>query len=131
MVYHDKMTSCPEYLEKFQNCIDVLEHYGGSIRNVHGLMNEILEDKKINPDLATNDRITDALKEAQEHYIAIAFLCGSDHHWYGKLLENLENEYTQGQDNYPKTKDRNCHIQMPDQLETGLTQHNVNHRSYK
>jgi hypothetical protein len=41
---------------------------------------------------------------AQEQYLAVAFLLGSDRNRYGKVIEDLENNYTlQGQDNFPKT----------------------------
>jgi hypothetical protein len=33
--------------------------------------------------------------------LACAFLLGSDRAHYGKLLEDLKNNYTQGMDNYP------------------------------
>jgi predicted transcriptional regulator len=40
----------------------------------------VLEEKKIDPTIATKDEIAKALKEAQEQYLAVAFLCGSDHY---------------------------------------------------
>jgi preprotein translocase subunit Sec63 len=63
----------------------------------------VLEEKQIALDAATKDEIAKALKEAQEQYLAVAFLCGSDSYQYGKLLKNFENDYTQGEDHYPKT----------------------------
>jgi hypothetical protein len=41
--------------------------------------------------------------DAFERYFAVAFLLGSDHVRYGKLIEDLENSHLQGQNNYPKT----------------------------
>jgi hypothetical protein len=35
--------------------------------------------------------------------MAMAFLMGADRNRYGKLIEYLENAFTQGQDNYPRT----------------------------
>jgi hypothetical protein len=43
------------------------------------------------------------MKAGQEQYLATVFLHGSDRNRYGKLLEDLENDYTHGQDRYPKT----------------------------
>jgi hypothetical protein len=40
---------------------------------------------------------------AQELYLAAAFILGSDQNRCGKLLKDLENDYTRGQDNFPKT----------------------------
>jgi hypothetical protein len=70
----------PRTLAKFQSCVDVLEHCGGSLGNMSGLVNMVLEEKKIDPTIATKDEIAKALKEAQEQYLAVAFLCGSDHY---------------------------------------------------
>jgi hypothetical protein len=39
LLYQDKHMPWQAYLEKFQNAIDVLEHCGGSIGQVPGLMN--------------------------------------------------------------------------------------------
>ena len=38
---------------------------------------------------------------AREQVLAISLLVRSDHSHYGKLLEDLENDFTQGHDNYP------------------------------
>ena len=40
-------------------------------------------------------------ENANNIYLACAFLCQSDRKSYGKLLEELENEYTKGHSNYP------------------------------
>jgi hypothetical protein len=40
---------------------------------------------------------------AQELYLAAAFILGSDQNRCGQLLKDLENDYTRGQDNFPKT----------------------------
>jgi hypothetical protein len=37
----------------------------------------------------------------KEQYLACAFLMGSDRHRYGKLIEDLENDFRQRRDNYP------------------------------
>jgi hypothetical protein len=42
-------------------------------------------------------------KEAQGRYLAVAFVLGADRLRYGRLIENLENDYLQGQNNYPTT----------------------------
>jgi hypothetical protein len=47
LVYQARETNCQEYLEKFQNCIDVLAHCSGTIGKIPGIMNDILEEKKI------------------------------------------------------------------------------------
>jgi hypothetical protein len=51
---------------------------------------------------AGNTVTADHRLEAVERYYAVAFLLGSDHVRYRKLIEDLENAYLQGQNNYPK-----------------------------
>ena len=38
---------------------------------------------------------------AKDMYLACALLCQSDRKRYGRLLEELENDYTKGKSNYP------------------------------
>jgi hypothetical protein len=52
---------------------------------------------------AATDELNAARDGAIEEYLAIAFLMGADRNRYGKLIEDLENAFTQGQDNYPRT----------------------------
>jgi hypothetical protein len=95
--------TCQASLEKFQNLVDVLEHCGGTIGQVPGLTNMMLEANGIDPDLASREQVAEAMKAAQEQYLSVAFLLGSDRNRYGKLMEDLENDYIQRQDRYPKT----------------------------
>jgi hypothetical protein len=57
---------------------NVLDHCGGMLGSMPGLISLVLEDKKIDPDITTKAEIADALKEVQEQYLTVAFLCGSD-----------------------------------------------------
>jgi hypothetical protein len=42
MIYQDRHTTCPVYLDRFQNCVDVLEHCGGAIGPDPALVKQIL-----------------------------------------------------------------------------------------
>ena len=53
------------------------------------------------PDEATKAQLTAAEVTAKEWVLAIGLSVGSNHGCYGKLLEDLKNDFTQGQDNYP------------------------------
>lgn len=44
-----------------------------------------------------------ASNKAKEAYLAAAFILGSDRNRYGKMLEDMENDFTTGIDKYPKT----------------------------
>jgi hypothetical protein len=63
----------------------------------------ILKENNINPNTASLEQIADIMRALQEQYLTVAFLLRSDQNQYGKLIENLEKDYTQGQDKYPKT----------------------------
>eukprot|EP00978_Attheya_sp_CCMP212_P031120 scaffold116442_cov20-Attheya_sp.AAC.1 len=43
------------------------------------------------------------MKEARDQCLAMSFLARSDRNWYGQKIKDLENDFLQGQDNYPKT----------------------------
>ena len=88
----DKNTSCQKYLESFMNTVEVIEHSGGQIGNDVGLINN-----------APNKTGIYAKTYARDQYLPCVFLMGADRNRYGKLLENMENDYTQKQDRYPKT----------------------------
>jgi hypothetical protein len=92
------------YLEKFQNAIDVLEHCGGSIGHWTGTsaeMNIWCWKPTVMIPMLQPWKQCGSKKASQEQYLAMAFLLGCDRNRYGKLIENLENDFTQ--DCYLKT----------------------------
>ena len=66
-----------------------------------GLFNAELEAIGVKLDAATNAQLSVAEATAKEWVLTIGLLIGSDHTCYGKLLEDLENVFMQGRDNYP------------------------------
>ena len=105
LISQDKHTSNQSYLETFRNLVEVIEHCGGDIGTDEGLIDRRLTNS--NPPLtrmtATDAQLEAAERYCKEAYLACAFLLGSDRNRYGKLLEDLENDFTQGSDRYPKT----------------------------
>jgi hypothetical protein len=100
---HGKYATTATYLEKFQNMLDVIKHSGGSIGEDPGILESLITKRQQDLTIMTDDKISDANKEAQEQYLAVAFLLSVDHVQYGQLIEDLENNYlVQGQDNYPE-----------------------------
>jgi hypothetical protein len=76
------------YLEQFQNVVDVIKHSGGSVGEMAGIKNNVMIKKgetTVSPEIK---------KEAQEQYLAVAFMLGSDRSRYGRLLESLAGERT-------------------------------------
>jgi hypothetical protein len=99
-LYQDRHMTCQAYLKKFQNSVEVIKHCGGDLGIDTGLIDATFAT--VNPavtrDTATPETLKAAKKYAREQYLACPFLLGSDCKRYGKLLENLENDYTQKND---------------------------------
>jgi hypothetical protein len=100
MMRRDKHTSVQQYYESFVNTVKVIKHCGGDIGTDQSLVNEMLggRDRAI----ASDASIADAERLAKEKYLACAFILGADKTRYGRLLEDLENSFTQGSDKFPK-----------------------------
>eukprot|EP00978_Attheya_sp_CCMP212_P000824 scaffold1720_cov37-Attheya_sp.AAC.1 len=91
------------YMENFQNIIDVIEHSGGVIDYEPGVIQALADEQGIDMNAVTIAEKAGFGKEAQGMYLAVAFLLNSDRNRYGRLIEDLENSYLHGKDNYPKT----------------------------
>ena len=75
------------YYEQYLNIIEVIETIKGSIGIDPGTELLIAEERN-----KTVDELTQAEKEeAQQRYLAVAFILGADRSRFGKLIENLEN----------------------------------------
>ena len=85
----------------FKNNADALEYAGGTLGWEPGLIDAKLEAMGVKPDAAMDAQLTAVEAAAKEHLLASGLLIGSDCTCYRKLLEDLENDFTQGQDNYP------------------------------
>ena len=92
-----------EYYDQFKNQTDVLSHIGAGIGHDTAIMRQVLCSQGINVDEATEAQEEAAETEGIQWYLALAFLMGSDRSRFGRLLEKLENDFTAGNDNYPKT----------------------------
>jgi hypothetical protein len=94
------------YLEHFQNIVDVIEHSGGTIGHQPGTKKMVAHAAGVDvvdiDDMSKEER-DDLQKDAQLRYLAVAFILGSDRPQFGRLIENIENDYLQGQNNYPTT----------------------------
>jgi hypothetical protein len=75
MLCQDRHTTCPVYLDRFQNCVDVLEHCGGAIGPDPALLVEQILKRDGNMTVtAATDELTAAKEGAIEEYLAMAFL---------------------------------------------------------
>jgi Zinc knuckle len=98
----DSKTAAPEYYRLFKDMLNVVEHNGGTFGKNEGAINACLRDKNIDPDKATDAQKEQAEIDAKGRAEAVAFLLGADEERYGKLVEDLENSFTQGDNRYPK-----------------------------
>jgi hypothetical protein len=98
----DKNMTCPTYLQRFNNHVDVVNHCGGDLGVHSSRVVEILSRNgtSVNP---SDPQLLSAQTEAQDEYLATAFLLSSDRKGFGKLIEDLENDFIRGVDKYPKT----------------------------
>ena len=92
-----------KYYEQFKNQTDVLTHIGAGIGDDEAIMSQVLRSQGINVDDAMDAQQETAETEGIQWYLPSAFLMGSDRSRFGCLLEKLENDFTAGNDNYPKT----------------------------
>ena len=93
-----KMTTVA-YHEQFLNIVEVISTIDGSIGVDPGTQKMVAREKgKTLADLTDADRL-----EAEERYLAVAFILGADRGRYGKLIENLENDFLQNRNSYPQT----------------------------
>ena len=94
------------YLEKFKELTEMVNYFGISIgqetQRVSAYIRHIATDHA-NP---TAEERSQASNHAKEEYLAVLFLWHSDPGHYSSLLADLENSYTRGIDEYPKTLSR-------------------------
>jgi hypothetical protein len=92
-----------EYLEKFSNYVDITLSYGGEILDA-----AVLEytRNKLHPGTAASAQTTlqraIVRVAARELCLGTAFILQCDRRRYGKLLKELENNFTKGHNNYPQ-----------------------------
>ena len=89
------------YYEKFRNTMNVLKAIGADIGLDSGMRKILNGDRDLST--MTSDEKKSIDEEVVERFMAITLLMGADRTRYGRLLDNLENEFVAGHDNYPKT----------------------------
>ena len=93
----------PNYLDKFMNLNEMAESYEGTLHDSAVFRIALLtSDLRATPeaDLDEDERAT-INAAAREIYLSCAFIVASDPKRYGRLVEELENDYTKGNNNYP------------------------------
>ena len=94
----------PDYLDRFMNLVDMAESYGAKLYDQ--AMLKISQDSTVYSTTAEANLQDDKIKiietTAREIYLSCAFVINSDLRRYGRLIEELEKDYTKGNDNYPR-----------------------------
>jgi hypothetical protein len=85
-----KFATTSTYLEQFQNTVDDIEHSGGTIGKDPGIMNSLAAKKGVDIGNMEPDALNDLAEEAQEQYLAVAFLLSADNGRYGRLIESCK-----------------------------------------
>ncbi len=76
------------YLELFQNTVDVIQHSGGAIGNHPGIVNTIMTRRGLTAALTSDAEKAKVAKEAQDEYLAVAFLLYADRARYSSMLQD-------------------------------------------
>ena len=94
----------PDYLDRFMNLVDMAESYDAKLYDQ--AMFKIAQDSTVYSTTEEANLQDDELKmsetTAREIYLACAFVINSDLRKYVRLIEELENDYTKVNDNYPR-----------------------------
>ena len=101
MMYQSKDMDCATYLEQFQNMVEVIEHCGGSVGLKPHLIDKALDEQGTSCTGATATELDQAVEVAKDRYLACAFLMSADHNRFRRLVEDLENLFTRGKDQWP------------------------------
>ena len=102
-MYQGKYTTTQAFLEQFQNVVDDIDHCGATIGNHAAGIAAVYESAGIDPDFTDECEREAAQMEAKSRYLATAFILHANRTRYRHLVEDLENDYLQGNDNFPKS----------------------------
>jgi hypothetical protein len=98
-----KYATAQVYLEHFQNVIAVVTESGGSIAGHPGVEDVIIGEGNVERMSLTEAHLAAVKEKATARSTAMAFLLGCDRSRYGRLIEDLENDFLQGRNHYPGT----------------------------
>ena len=90
-------------LVRFNKCVYVMEHCGGSMVEYDEFEKELAE-LSITWQMATDDQMKAGKANSQDKLLGVAYLMCSDKHRFAKMVENIENAYLVGCDQYQKMR---------------------------
>ncbi|KAI2492174.1 hypothetical protein MHU86_22370 [Fragilaria crotonensis] len=93
-----------DFHTQFLNSVAVIKHCRGNVWEDNGVEEMILrETGKTNKVGMTKAEMKVLAEDVEQRSLAVAFILCSDRLRFGKLVENMENSYLQGNNKYPKT----------------------------
>jgi hypothetical protein len=84
-----------DYLEKFRTQLDVLKSAGGDMCKHPGMVADELKQLGITSP-GTTVEAQETVKGAHQRFEAALFMVKSDHHRYGRLVQELANDFNKG-----------------------------------
>ena len=101
--------SLDDYHKRFTSQIEVIEHLKGVIMEDNYLAKIEAQALATDKDNITNEETKKGKEIAKNKYLAVLFLYGLHNNKYGKLWEELENDYLAGDDKFPTTVQETYH----------------------
>ena len=93
-----------DYFNQFMNSVEVVDHSGGNIWNDKGVKELVLADMNRTSKLRMNEMEKKFFKnDVKERGLAVAFILCADRMRFGKLIEDIENSFLEGNNKYPTT----------------------------
>ena len=98
-----KFSTTQAYMDHFQNTLDVVLHCKATVSEHPGIEDLVIAERKTTRETISEEELAEIKAEVFARSTAIAFLLGCDRARYGKLLDDLENDFLQGNNHYPAT----------------------------
>jgi hypothetical protein len=91
--------TCQEYFERVRNVVEVIKSLGGTLSSDMHLIDELPAQRARH----TDEQRREAREQIVDKKVVYGILVRADRNRYGKLIEEIENDYLMGNNNYPKT----------------------------
>ena len=106
--FQGRIMTTQQYHIQFQNTVDVIKHSGGNIGDDHGV-EEMIIGTRDKATMTPGEKKT-LSEDVEQRILATAFILCADRLRFGKLIEDMENSYLQGNNKYPATVSAAYHL---------------------
>ncbi|GAX21402.1 hypothetical protein FisN_28Lu124 [Fistulifera solaris] len=98
------------YYDAFLAQAEVVEHVGAKMGHQPEILRRLFEELNVTAETATAEQRLAVSEAATQRYLAVGFMEGARKDYYGRLLEQMENDYLQSIDRWPKTIQAAYHL---------------------